>query len=207
MSENQKRYKSSIRKKQIINAARKLVVNHGSENVTINKLAKEVKISEGAIYRHFKNKRDILLGLVDTIKHDWQFEMMTEKNANSSPISVLDRVLNNHLSAIEQRRGVTFQVIAEIVSLGDRRLNKKINLIIDGYLNSLKALIVEAIKAGEIRNNIDVDAAAILIFGMIQGLVNIWALSNYNFNLLHKFQEVWQFQRALITQDGMRVRE
>ena len=45
-----KRFKSNIRQDQIIDAARKLVVKYGSEHVTVGKIAREVGISEGAIY-------------------------------------------------------------------------------------------------------------------------------------------------------------
>ncbi len=65
-----KRLKSNIRQDQIIDAARKLVVKHGSEHVTVGKIAKEVGISEGAIYRHFKSKGEVLSGLADQIADD-----------------------------------------------------------------------------------------------------------------------------------------
>ena len=31
-----------------------------------------------------------------------------------------------HISSIEQRKGITFQVIAEIISYGDKALNKEV---------------------------------------------------------------------------------
>ena len=62
-------YKRDLpRREQIVNAARKLVIKCGSENVTVRRIAQEVGVSEAAIYRHFKSKRDILYLLVETIE-------------------------------------------------------------------------------------------------------------------------------------------
>ena len=62
-------YKRDLtRREQIVNAARKLVIKCGSENVTVRRIAQEVGVSEAAIYRHFKSKRDILYLLVESIE-------------------------------------------------------------------------------------------------------------------------------------------
>ena len=53
----QGRKSTMVRKKQIMDAARKLIMRSGSEHVTIKNMAKEVGISDSAIYRHFKSKR------------------------------------------------------------------------------------------------------------------------------------------------------
>jgi len=49
------RRSTTVRKKQIMDAARKLIMRSGSEHVTIKNMAKAVGISDGAIYRHFKS--------------------------------------------------------------------------------------------------------------------------------------------------------
>ena len=45
------RQSNSVRRIQIIEAAGRLIVKNGSENVTIRSIADEVGISEAAIYR------------------------------------------------------------------------------------------------------------------------------------------------------------
>jgi AcrR family transcriptional regulator len=197
-----KRQSSSIRQDQIIDAARKLVVKYGSEHVTVGRIAKEVGISEGAIYRHFKSKSDVLSGLADRIADDLLGDISNHIYANASSLEYLESVLNNHLSGIQQRKGISFQVIAEIISFGDRKLNKKVSGIISNYIASLKHLLSEAIKAGEIKEDTDTEAAALILFGMIQGLVNIWALSNYDFNLEEKYSKLWKvFREAIVREE------
>ena len=181
-------YKSDLtRREQIVNAARKLVIKCGSENVTVRRIAKEVGVSEAAIYRHFKSKRDILYLLVESIESNLISDLETQ---NRPQLGRLENVLLNHLSALEMRRGISFQVIAEIISLGDKKLNNRIYETIKNYIDKLKELILTEIEKGEVRGDINVDAAAVILFSVVQGLSNIWTLSNYSFNPKDKFEPI-----------------
>ncbi|MDD5289039.1 MAG: TetR/AcrR family transcriptional regulator [Dehalococcoidales bacterium] len=182
---------TAIRKDQIVTAAKRLIIKRGSENVTVRAIAKEVSLSEGALYRHFNSKRDILSLLADTIEEDLLVDIKTNSTSSDSYLEILDHILQSHLSAIKQRQGISFQVIAEIISLGDKKLNRKISKIIDEYIDGIKSLLSKGVKSGELRKNLDLDGTALLFFGMVQGLVNIWALSNYEFDLEMNYELSW----------------
>lgn len=98
---------TEIRQRQIVDAARKVIIKYGSEHVTVKRIAKEVGISEAAIYRHYKSKRDILSFLIESVG-----ELLTEDITKTaikgagSPLILLENVVRNQLSAIEQRRTV-----------------------------------------------------------------------------------------------------
>jgi len=186
------------RQKQIIDAARKLIIANGSEHITIKGIAEEVGISEAAIYRHFRSKRDILELLVDHIEQNLVKDITKANTGNYTSINTIDKALRSHISAIEQRKGIAFQVIAEIISLGDKELNNKVSKAINSYTDSLKDLLAKGVNAGEIRGDINLDAAATLLFCMIQGLVNMWALSNYSFNLEKKYVLLWNIFRESV---------
>ena len=181
-------YKRELtRKEQIVNAARKLVIKYGSENVTIRRIAQEVGLSEAAIYRHFKSKRDILYLLVESIESN----LISDIDSQGHPeYGRLENILLNHLSALEMRRGISFQVIAEIISLGDKKLNSRIYQTIQKYIEKLKELLLKEVEKGEMSADIDVEAAAVILFSVVQGLSNIWTLSNYSFNPKDKFEPI-----------------
>jgi AcrR family transcriptional regulator len=181
-------YKKDLpRRDQIVNAARKLVIKCGSENVTVRRIAQEVGFSEAAIYRHFKSKKDILLLLVESIESNLISDLELQRRPGYGR---LENVLLNHLSALEMRRGISFQVIAEIVSLGDKKLNDRIYETINKYIGKLKELLLNEIEQGNVRGDIDVDAAAVILFSVVQGLSNIWTLSNYSFNPKDRFEPI-----------------
>lgn len=187
----QKRKATEVRQKEIASAARKLIVKYGSEHVTVKRMAKEISVSEAAIYRHFKSKSDILAFLVNDIEINLMEDIENSYSPDINTLGFLEKIITNHMSSIEQKRGVAFQVIAEIISLGDKKLNKKIYDVINKYLERIQEILSDGIKAGYIRPDIDIEGSARLFFGMIQGLVNIWSLSQYKFDLHDKYPPLW----------------
>ncbi len=121
----QKRRSTAIRKQQIIDAARKLIIRKGSEHLTVRALAKEVGLTEAAIYRHFKSKREILSFLMTHIMDGMLLEIERTVSNGMESLDTVGHALRQHLSEIEQRKGMSFQIIAEIISLGDKRLNRR----------------------------------------------------------------------------------
>ena len=195
---SRKHESTTVRQRQIVDAARKVIIKYGSEHVTVKKIAKEVGISETAIYRHFKSKKDVLSLLTDHMEESLVGDITGARAEGRTPLEILDGALKRHLSAVEQRRGISFQVIAEIISLGDKKLNRKISQAIDRYVGCLEDLLAEGVKSGEVREDIDLEAAATALFGIIQGLVNICALNNYSFKPQEKYEALWNIFRESV---------
>jgi AcrR family transcriptional regulator len=190
------RKKTRQRQEDIVNAARKLIIKYGSDHVTIKRIAKEVGFTEAAIYRHFESKNEILSVLVDNVHENLLKDLATSSVSGKTPLETTELVLRSHLTAVEKRRGVSFQVINEIVSLGDKTLNKKVLNTIQDYVKTLEGLLGKAAESGEIRKDVDTGAVAFALFGSIQGLVNVWVLSNYNFDPQERFSQIWELVRA-----------
>ncbi len=194
-----KRQTTEIRQQQILEAVQKLIFKYGSEHLTVKRIAAEVGISEAAIYRHFKSKRSILYFLLNHIENVLIADI-TPKDVENSAVTIetIEHAIKNHFSSIDIRKGMAFQVIAEIISLGDKNLNKKTAVTITKYVSALRQLLLRGVDSGCIRRDIDLDATAMLLFSMIQTIVNIWALNNCNFILNEKFESLWQILREAI---------
>jgi AcrR family transcriptional regulator len=194
----QRRQSTEVRRTQIADAARTVAVRHGSEHVTVRRIAREIGVSEGALYRHFKSKRDILSLMVERIEEDLVGDMKKGGAAGGTPLEILDNSLRNHISASEKRKGISFQVVAEIISLGDKKLSRQASQALDSYTGLIRDILATGVKAGEIRKDLDSDKAAMLIAAALQGLVNRWALSNYGFNLEQEYDSMWLVLREAI---------
>ena len=59
--------KASKRQQEIIESAGKLLMEKGIKGLTTKNLAQEMEFSESALYRHFKNKEDIILCILKHI--------------------------------------------------------------------------------------------------------------------------------------------
>jgi AcrR family transcriptional regulator len=192
-----------VRQKEIVSAARKLIVKYGSEHVTVRRMAQEIGVSEGAIYKHFKSKRDVLSFLIDDIESTLISDIDNNNISDIGTQQILEKIIVDHISAIEQRKGVTFQVIAEIISLGDKKLNKKVYIVINKYIDKIEDILSLGVKNGIIRTDINLEAAARLFFSLTQGLVSIWALSQYSFNLISEYKSTFDiFLKAVLIPAG-----
>jgi AcrR family transcriptional regulator len=198
-----KRQNTVLRRKQIVRTLRKIIIRYGSENLTVKKLAEEIGFSGGALYRHFKSKREVLLFLVDDIEENLIGDL-EDTYPIKNPLGFLRKISRDLLSSIEQRKGVTFLVIAEIISLGDKGLNEQISVVLNSFLGHIKQIILEGIKVGQIREDVDVDMAAITFFGMLQGLVTIWSLSGFPSTLEIKNESMWKFFFEAIKKENIK---
>ena len=63
--------------------------------------------------------------------------------------------------------------------------------VINNYIAHVKGILSEGVGNGVINSDINLDSTAKLFFGMTQGLVNLWALSQYKINLEKEYKLLW----------------
>jgi AcrR family transcriptional regulator len=186
------RKKTEIRKSEIIEAAQELIYREGSEHVTVRNIAKQVQISEAAVYRHFKSKREILSFLAQCIRDTLMGDLSDEIDPGQDALDHISELLNRHLAAIQKRNGNSFLVLAEILSLGQKELYQEMNDLLKQYIDRLKQLLAIGVRAGQLRADLDLDSTALMLFGTIQGLVSLWALGGHGFDLVKRYADIWQ---------------
>lgn len=192
---------TEYRQRQIVEATRKIIATKGMEAITIREIAKEVGITDGDIYRHFKSKKEILLLLIEDIERTL-FEAV-EKAASEKRDSLdsLGNVLKAHLSHVEQRRGVSLIVIAEALRLSDRDLRERMFQVVNLYLARIRSILSEAVKSGKVSQGIDLDTAAFAFFALVHATVTLWALSSFSFSLAKKHKPLWEYYLASIAKE------
>jgi AcrR family transcriptional regulator len=192
---------TAIRQKQIMLAARKLIVKYGSEHLTVRRMASEIGVTEAAIYRHFKSKADILSLLADVIKGSLLSGMQQKHTNGESALTILEEAMDYHVSNLKLRKGTEFLVIAEIISFGDKKLNSKIYKSLNEYIAAIKDLLSRGMEEGVIKEDIDLESTALLFFVTIQGLANIWTLSRHTFTLEKTYRSIWDILHTSIAKN------
>ena len=59
-------------RQKILAAAEKCISKEGFDKLSIRRITELANISNGALYIHFRNKQDIILGLLESHLHRWQ---------------------------------------------------------------------------------------------------------------------------------------
>jgi AcrR family transcriptional regulator len=176
----QTRKHTKIRRQQIVDIIRDIISTKGIEYVTIGEISKRIGTTRGAIYRHFKSKRDILSFLIDNIE-DTLMEALDKAIISDDPIQNLRNVLLAHLMYAKKRRETSFVVIMGVMQSGDVTIRKRISLLIQKYLSRIQKLLLIAIGSGLIKKDINPRISAIVFMGLIQSTVTAWSYEGFNF--------------------------
>ncbi len=72
---------------KIIEAAVKEFMEYGFENASMRRIASEVGVTVGALYRHFPNKEEMFAALVEPTIHDLiaKYQELTYRSVHSVP--------------------------------------------------------------------------------------------------------------------------
>ena len=196
------RQKTLVRRHQIIEAARNLIAAKGMDGVTIDAIAEEVGLTEGAIYRHFASKHQILSLLVDDIERNLLDTVESAQTEGASAVDNLEHILEAHLSDVEGHRAVSFVVIAEAMGFDGTTLAPKVSLMFTRYLELIQAVLDRGIREGSIRPDINANAAATTFFGLIQSTATLWALNGYAGQLAEFRSDMWDiYRKGVVSSD------
>jgi TetR/AcrR family fatty acid metabolism transcriptional regulator len=99
-----KNNKFTERQIQIIEAATKRIDEHGIQDLTIKTLAADLNLSEAALYRHFKSKNEILLGLLTYFIEEMKGRLdLILSNKDRSPSELLKDLFDSQLKTFVQK--------------------------------------------------------------------------------------------------------
>ena len=185
---------TDIRRGQISRAALRIIARVGVRGLTTSSIAQEVGISEANIYRHFRNKDEILSVTVEEIGNGLRrnFENVLKTNAADSPLKKLRRAFLLHLDYIEKNGGIPRLVFSDEMHIGNEELKQKLLQSITVYASTLEGLIREGKKLGTIRSNIDPKSSAFMLIGMVQITTLRWSLGGFSFSLVTEGMKLWE---------------
>ncbi len=187
-----------IRRDQIVEAALRIVAKRGVRSLTTAAIAEEVGISEANLYRHFRNKDEILYETVRNIGEGLLRNVENAFRLTGSPLMNLKRIFKFHLDYIEKNEGIPRLMFSEEIHRGNEELKKKLLGSIVTYARQLEGLIREGQKAGAIRRDLNSKAAALTLIGMVQVTAMRWSLSGFSFSLVDEGMKLWETYRKCI---------
>ena len=179
-----------IRRQQIVDIIRNIISSKGIEHVTISEIAGKMGTTKGAIYRHFKSKRDILSLLIDNIE-ETLMKALDKAMAEKDPIQNLKNILLAQLVLAKSRRKTSFVVIMGAMQFSDPFIRKKILKLIQKYLKRIEGLLLSATGLGILNKDIDAKTSAIVFMGLIQSTITVWSYKNFNFVPQKIHEQLW----------------
>jgi len=171
------------RQQQIINASIELIAEKSIQAMTIKNIAKEIKLTEGAIYRHFSSKNDILLGIIQSFQQAAK-KTLKETCASDTPaLKQIETIFTRHFKYFSEKPAVTAVIFSESIFQNDSHLAQEVFKLLQMHEKALSCIIERGQKKKEIRNSILEKELIRVIIGSVRYTVTKWRLSGYNFDI------------------------
>jgi len=119
------------RRDQILQALAAMLEQPGSERITTAALARQLMISEAALYRHFASKAQMFEGLIDFIEHSvfTLINQITEREGYNA--AGAERIVAMLLQFGERNPGMVRVMAGDALVHENERLQQRMNLFFD----------------------------------------------------------------------------
>lgn len=191
------------RQKEIIKTAIHIISENSMYSLTMKRISSNMGISEPALYRHFKNKHDILSAILDTLE---VFCKLPEYN-NESSIDKIHIFLNHIYNKFEEYPEYSKIIMSDALFSEDKSLTDKLNEIKNGVRKHTLNIIREGQKNRELKNNITAESINGIIVGTTRLLITRWYIENYSFKLKEEGFELWTEIRDLIKEITPKIKK
>ena len=181
------------RQTEIIDAALNLIARGGIENLTVKKLADALNITEPAIYRHFKNKSEIIKTMIAGFN-----KTVPPTVPECRGFDAIAAFIRFRFRLVEVRPPLARILFAEELFMGDREFSEQMLAMMHRHKTTLGRHFREAQMLGEIRPEIPQDTLFRLVFGPVRLLIKQWGMSNGAFDLHAKGEELIDTFRVIL---------
>jgi AcrR family transcriptional regulator len=157
---------TDIRQEQIKKAVLSIIADEGLHNMTTRNLAKRIGLSEGAIFRHFSTKRDIIMGIMDDVATDLIGSLRNIAIKSDKAEEKLFEYLCRNIKYLKENRGITILLFSEAAHLGDKELKEKLNQILSEQKQFIIKIVKDGIAEGVWDKNVNAEDLAIIYMGI-----------------------------------------
>ena len=185
------------RQKEITQATMALISRGGIQGLTTKALAAELSVSEPAIYRHFKNKKDILLTILAMVKEDTrQLERTIAKTED--PFKQLEILFAHQAKKFIANPSLTAIIFSEEIFQNDKKMSEMVLSIMNERQRLIRSIVEKEQKKGGIRQDLPAHQITLIIMGTLRLIVSRWKLTGFGFDLAKETAESWHSLESMI---------
>ncbi|WP_339063774.1 TetR/AcrR family transcriptional regulator [Tepidibacillus marianensis] len=182
--------KSGDKYHAIIDAAVKVIAEHGYHNAQVTKIAREAQVADGTIYLYFENKDDLLISLfrlkmtrfVEKVKHQIELVDTVEQK--------LYQLIYMHFKQLAMDPNLAIVTQIELRQ-SNRDIRKVIGSTLKIYHLLIEELIYQGIEEGKFHQKLDLRIMRQMIFGTLDETVTSWVMKDMKYDLLTLVQPVF----------------
>lgn len=171
------------RQLEIIEAASKILTKSGVSGLTIKNLAKEMQFSEGAIYRHFSGKEQIILLMLEYLADELDSRYQAVLSSITNPKDRFVSLFRNQFQFFIENPHFAVVVFSDGLMEESIRINENIMKIMAVKTKHLLPILAAGQSEKLFTTNLETDELSHIVLGAIRLLMFKWRASNFEFDL------------------------
>ncbi|WP_027698004.1 nucleoid occlusion factor SlmA [Vibrio litoralis] len=189
--------KKHNRREEILQAlAQMLESTDGASRITTAKLAKQVGVSEAALYRHFPSKARMFEGLIEFIEDALLSRINRILAEEKDTLNRIRLVLQLLLAFAERNPGLSRIMSGHALMFENERLRSRINQLFD----RIEAQLRQILRERQIREGksfpVDESILAAQLLGQVEGSLNRFVRSDFKYQPTENFDQYWALLKA-----------
>ncbi|KAA0888308.1 TetR/AcrR family transcriptional regulator [Oryzomonas rubra] len=188
---NKKRETTEVRQQQITEAALYVIGQKGISGATTVEIASASGISEGNLYRHFRNKEEIIKSVIDKIGDDLTLILASVAEL-TDPKDKLETIFKSHLLYLEGHVGIPRTIFSEETIVANDNLRTKVRSTISKYFMGIKEIVEQGQKCGILDEEMDSQSITSMFIGTIHFAVTRWMMNNFSTKLTDETEVLWK---------------
>lgn len=194
------------RRQQILEALAHMLEVCPGERITTARLAREVGVSEAALYRHFPSKTKMYEGLIEFIEDAIFSRVGIILKEDGGAVVRCEKILGLLLAFAERNPGLTRILTGDALAGETERLRARVVQFYDRLEIQLKQILREAEIHEGIRPVVPIAIAVNLMLSAAEGRISQFVRSEFQRRPTENWGDQWPllingfFQEALISQ-------
>lgn len=140
------------------------------DSITTAAIAKHMNLTQGALFRHFPNKEAIWHAVMKWVSERLMARIEKAAEGIESPLETMQAMFMAHVTFVSEHPGAPRMMFGELQGARATPAKRLARAMLKKYAVRLNDLIEAGKMRGELRPDLDGEAAATLFIGTIQGL-------------------------------------
>ncbi|MDL0434010.1 TetR/AcrR family transcriptional regulator [Marinobacter sp. TBZ242] len=162
---------SEARRELTVKAVIELSADDDPATITTGAIAKHMQVTQGALFRHFPSKDAIWEAVIGWVGERVMQRLDAAAAAADGPLAALEAMFHAHIAFIVEHPGVPRLMMSQLQHARPTPARRLVRSLLFHYRERVEQLLGQAQAAGELRQGLDIEAAATQFIGTIQGLV------------------------------------
>ncbi|MCJ8312034.1 MAG: nucleoid occlusion factor SlmA [Saccharospirillaceae bacterium] len=180
------------RRDQILQCLASMLEHNPGSRITIAKLAKEVGVSEAALYRHFPSKTKMFEGLIVYIEESIFSRVNIILQEETSTVVRCQLILNLLLGFAQNNPGMCRILLGDALAGEEERLRVRVAQFFERVELQLKQVIREAQVRDQQQVQMPVNVAASYMLCVVEGRINQFVRSEFKKLPMKDWDLNWQ---------------